>query len=106
MFIEERKRRMQYTEQCKKKIEGDYTIFLYKGEEIFRFNHLQTSMFVGKPGCMTVEEHEHSIELCLKDRFDGNWKGDILNPNRWKKFAEIPHSEIEKQLNLEANGVI
>lgn len=71
---------MQYTEQCDKKMAGDYTVFLYNGEEIYRFNHLQTSMFVGKLGCMTEEEQGHAIELCLKDRFEGGWKGDILNP--------------------------
>lgn len=62
---------------------GDYTVFLYNGEEIYRFNHLQTSMFVGKLGCMTEEEQGHAIELCLKDRFEGGWKGDILNPVPW-----------------------
>lgn len=76
---------MQYTEQCEKKIDGNFTIFYYQGEEIFRVNHLQISMFVGKPGCMTEEEHEHGIELCLKDRFEGGWKGDILNPIPWKR---------------------
>lgn len=78
---------MQYVEQCDKKMAGDYTVFLYNGEEIYRFNHLHSSMFVWKPGCMAKDEHGHAIKLCLKDRFEGGWKGDILNPVSWGRNA-------------------
>lgn len=64
---------MQYTEQCEKKIDGDFTVFYYEGEELFRYSHVIAAGFKQTP-----EEFEHGIELCLKARIEGGWKGDIL----------------------------
>ena len=62
----------------------------YKGKELKEITTSQVfdppkPMFVGKPGCMTEEEHANGIELCLKDRFEGCWKGDILNSIPWRR---------------------
>jgi hypothetical protein len=65
---------MQYTEQCEKKIDGDFTIFYYQGEELFRYSHVIASDFKQTP-----EEFALGIELCLKARIEGGWKGDILS---------------------------
>jgi len=65
---------MQYTEQCEKKIDGDFTVFYYQGEELFRYSHVIATDFK-----QTQEEFALGIELCLKARIDGGWKGDILS---------------------------
>ena len=73
---------MQYTEQCEKKIDGDFTIFYYQGEELFRYSHVIATDFKQTP-----EEFALGIELCLKDRIEGAWRGDILNPISWRRNA-------------------
>lgn len=73
---------MQYTEQCEKKIDGDFTVFYYQGEELFRYSHVIATDFKQTP-----EEFALGIELCLKSRIEGGWKGDILNPISWRRNA-------------------
>lgn len=72
-LVEEMKRRMHYTEQCEKKIDGDFTVYYYNGEELFRYSYVIASDFKQTP-----EELALGIELCLKVRIEGGWKGDIL----------------------------
>lgn len=66
---------MQYIEQCEKKIDGDFTVFFYQGKELFRYSHVIAANFK-----QATEEFNLGIELCLKARIEGGWKGDILNP--------------------------
>lgn len=73
---------MQYTEQCEKKMDGEFTVFYYQGEELFRYSHVIAADFK-----QTAEELALGIELCLKDRIEGGWKGDILNPIPWRQNA-------------------
>ena len=73
---------MQYTEQCEQKIDGDFTVFYHEDEELFRYSHVIASDFKQTP-----EEFALGIELCLKARIEGGWKGDILNPIPWRQNA-------------------
>lgn len=65
---------MQYTEQCEKKIDGDFTVLYHNGEELFRYSHVIAADFK-----QTQEELDFGIELCLKARIEGGWKGNILS---------------------------
>jgi hypothetical protein len=62
------------TDNLKNLKDGDFTIFYYQGEELFRYSHVIASDFKQTP-----EEFALGIELCLKARIEGGWKGDILS---------------------------
>ena len=49
---------------------GDYVEYRIPENNwlLWRYNALQASMFVGKPGCQTLEEFNEGIRLCLEAR--------------------------------------
>lgn len=49
---------------------GDYVEYRIPDNDhlLWRYNALQTAMFVGKPGCQTQEEFEEGVRLCLQAR--------------------------------------
>ena len=60
--------------------EGKYTVFCDgDGIEIFRYDHEMAADFR-----QSREKLERGIDLCLRARIIGNWKGDILNPMTYK----------------------